>query len=365
MPHRNANHCSQELLVPEAMVCISAVRLRWRSGQFIPRHLASGWSVLKSPASLAMKRRCGIAEQRRRDLGLGEPGDVRHRLLPDRGLKTFRHQRTAVSDHGDVLDDAVGGRVPGDRYGLPIQDNDSLSEGHCPRCLHGGTQFTDCCRDAENAVRKGECTHVQDINRIFQPICPALLLMPVASGGTFGGIRISASMPEALSLPADAAPVPCPAQDLADKAPGDAVWASGRPASWQRLLLGLALLKRLLDLAHHGRLDLVEVCLDGVATGLRLGSGHRHLLGLGPVDGHSRLGEEAAVQRIDQAVESRIGQRDLLLIVEPSQGHGLMGVPRSAVTSGPNHSSGRNPLASPLEASSTMTRCRKISSTRA
>ena len=152
--------------------------------------------------------------------------------------------------------------------------------------------------------------------------------MPVASGGTFGGIRISASMPEALSLPADAAPVPCPAQDLADKAPGDAVWASGRPASWQRLLLGLALLKRLLDLAHHGRLDLVEVCLDGVATGLRLGSGHRHLLGLGPVDGHSRLGEEAAVQRIDQAVESRIGQRDLLLIVEPSQGHGLMGVPR-------------------------------------
>ena len=49
-------------------------------------------------------------------------------------------------------------------------------------------------------------------------------------------------------------------------------------------LLGLALLKRLLHLAHHGRLDLVEVCLDGVATGLRLGSGHRHLLGLEPVD---------------------------------------------------------------------------------
>ena len=30
-----------------------------------------------------MKRRCGIAEQRRRDLGLGELGDVSHRLLPD------------------------------------------------------------------------------------------------------------------------------------------------------------------------------------------------------------------------------------------------------------------------------------------
>jgi len=114
-----------------------------------------------------------------------------------------------------------------------------------------------------------------------------------------------------------------------------------------------------------GRLDLVEVCLDGVATGLRLGSGHRHLLGLGPVDGHSRLGEEAAVQRIDQAVESRIGQRDLLLIVEPSQGHGLMGVPRIRRHLGPEPLQRTEPLASPLEASSTMTRCRKISSTRA
>ena len=188
MPHRNANHCSQELLVPEAMVCISAVRLRWWSGQFIPRHLASAWSVLKSPASLAMKRRCGIAEQRRRDLGLGEPGDVSHRLLSDGGLETFRHQRTAVSDHGDVLEDAVGGRVPGDRYGLPIQDNDSLSEGHCPRCLHGGTQFTDCCRGAENAVRKGECTHVQDINRIFSrfalPCCLCLLHLGAPSAAS-------------------------------------------------------------------------------------------------------------------------------------------------------------------------------------
>ena len=35
-----------------------------------------------------------------------------------------------------------------------------------------------------------------------------------------------------------------------------------------------------------------------------------------------------AVQRINQVVESRIGQRDLQILVESSQGDGLIGVPR-------------------------------------
>ena len=37
---------------------------------------------------------------------------------------------------------------------------------------------------------------------------------------------------------------------------------------------------------------------------------------------------EVAVQRINQVVESRIGQRDLQILIEPSQGDGLIGVPR-------------------------------------
>ena len=93
-----------------------------------------------------------------------------------------------------------------------------------------------------------------------------------------------------------------------------------------RPLLGFALLKRLLHLAHHGLLDLLEINLDGLITGLRLGPGHRHLLGLGPVDRHSRLGAKATFQGIDQTVERRIGQWDLCCLFEPSKRDGLIGV---------------------------------------
>src|SRR4029079_6238796 len=79
-------------------------------------------------------------------------------------------------------------------------------------------------------------------------------------------------------------------------------------------------------LAHHGLLDLIEVDFDGVAAGLGLGSGPRYLFGLGPVDGHLRLSGKAAFQRIDQAVERRIGQRDPRSLVEASQSDGLVGI---------------------------------------
>lgn len=57
-----------------------------------------------------------------------------------------------------------------------------------------------------------------------------------------------------------------------------------------RFLFRFVLLERLLHLAHHGFLDLVEVDLDGIVPVLRLGPGHRHLPG--PGDRHLRLGEK-------------------------------------------------------------------------
>ena len=75
----------------------------------------------------------------------------------------------------------------------------------------------------------------------------------------------------------------------------------------QRSLLGLALLERLLQVAHHGPFDRIEVDFDGFAAGVRFGSGLRHLLGLGPGGGPARVGGESAPQSIDQAVECRIG----------------------------------------------------------
>jgi len=73
-----------------------------------------------------------------------------------------------------------------------------------------------------------------------------------------------------------------------------------------RPLLGFALLERLLHLAHHRLLDLIEVDFDGFTAGMRLGPGRRHLFGLGPSDGRSRRDRDMAFQRIDQAVERRI-----------------------------------------------------------
>ena len=102
-----------------------------------------------------MKRRCGIAEQPRRDTGLGELGDVSHRLLPDGGLEKFRHQRTAVSDHGDVLKDAVGGRVPGDQYGLAIQNDDSLSEGRSLKPFDPGHLVRPLLREGPRDLCRG------------------------------------------------------------------------------------------------------------------------------------------------------------------------------------------------------------------
>ena len=70
---------------------------------------------------------------------------------------------------------------------------------------------------------------------------------------------------------------------------------TGRP------LLGFSLLKRLLHLAHHGLLDLLEINLGSLITGLRLGPGHWDLLGPGPVDRRRRRAQRRAARRDDQS----------------------------------------------------------------
>jgi len=84
-----------------------------------------------------------------------------------------------------------------------------------------------------------------------------------------------------------------------------------------QLLLGLALLKRFLHLAHHRLLDVCEVDLDGWIGDLCPGLGCWSLLGRRPLDCRARRGGNAAFQSIDQAVERRVRQQKLPSLIKP------------------------------------------------